>query len=59
VRKPPSERVQAHVDQDQIFVNNLIKNFNRHGITFPVPPGVVANLIESPFFFRDSSPRPW
>jgi hypothetical protein len=59
VHKPPFERVRAHLDQAQEFVNSLIKNFNRHGITFEVPPGVVTNLIESPFFARDSSPRPW
>jgi hypothetical protein len=51
--------VGAHVDQDQVFVNNLIKEFERDGITFQVPPRVVTNLIESPFFFRDSSPQPW
>jgi hypothetical protein len=50
VRSLPAERAQAHIDQDQVFVNNLIKNFNRHGITFPIPSGVVANLMESLFF---------
>jgi AcrR family transcriptional regulator len=49
-RKLPAERVQAHIDRDQEFIDSFIKKFEGDGITVQVSPRVVANLIKSLFF---------
>lgn len=49
-RKLPAERVQAHVERDQDFIDSFVEKFERDGITVQVPPRVVTNLIKSLFF---------
>ena len=49
-RKLPPERVQAHVKQDNEFVNDFIKRIKREGITVKASPRVVSNLMKSLFF---------
>jgi len=49
-RKLPAERVQAHIDRDQQFIDNFTDKFERDGITLRVPPRVVASLIKGLFF---------
>lgn len=50
VRKLPAERVQAHADQDEAFINNLNAKLKQEGITLNAAPGVVTNLIKCLFF---------
>jgi AcrR family transcriptional regulator len=49
-RKLPAERVQAHIDRDEQFIENFTEKFQRDGITLRVPPRVVTNLIKGLFF---------
>ncbi len=49
-RKLPVERVQAHIDKDQQFIDNFTDKFEQDGIALRVPPRVVANLIKALFF---------
>lgn len=49
-RRLPAERVQAHIDRDEKFIDNFTDKFERDGITVRVPPRVVANLIKGLFF---------
>jgi AcrR family transcriptional regulator len=49
-RKLPAERIQAHIDRDQQFIDDFTNKFERDGITLRVPPRVVANLIKALFF---------
>jgi AcrR family transcriptional regulator len=49
-RKLPAERVQAHIDRDQQFIDNFTDKFERDGIPLRVPPRVVANMIKALFF---------
>lgn len=50
VRKLPAERVQAHVDQDERFIENFQVKLAQEGIVMSAAPRVVANLIKSLFF---------
>jgi AcrR family transcriptional regulator len=49
-RKLPAERVQAHIDRDQQFIDNFTDKFEQDGIPLRVPPRVVANMIKALFF---------
>lgn len=49
-RKLPAERIQAHVNQDNEFVNDFIKRIKREGVNVKASPRVVANLMKSLFF---------
>lgn len=50
VRKLPAERVQAHIDQDEVFIMNFTAKLAQDGIVMNAPPHMVANLIKSLFF---------
>ncbi|MEZ4866775.1 MAG: TetR/AcrR family transcriptional regulator [Caldilineaceae bacterium] len=50
VRKLPAERVQAHSNQDQVFIASFTQKLAQEGITIRTPPRVVTNLIKSLFF---------
>lgn len=50
VRKLSAERVQAHIDQDEIFIANFTAKLTQDGIAMNAPPRVVSNLIKSLFF---------
>ena len=49
-RKLPPERIQAHVNQDNEFVNDFIKGIKREGIAVKASPRVISNLMKSLFF---------
>jgi AcrR family transcriptional regulator len=49
-RKLPAERIQAHINQDNAFVNDFIKGIKREGITVKASPRVISNLMKSLFF---------
>ncbi len=49
-RKLPPERIQAHVNQDNEFVNNFIKRIKQEEIVIKASPRLIANLMKSLFF---------
>ena len=49
-RKLPPQRVQAHVDRDDEFVNEFIKRIKREGIVIKASPRIISNLMKSLFF---------
>lgn len=49
-RKLPAERIQAHANQDNEFVNEFLKKIKREGIAVKASPRVVSNLMKSLFF---------
>jgi Transcriptional regulator len=49
-RKLPTERIQAHIKQDNAFVNDFIKGIKREGIEVKASPRVISNLMKSLFF---------
>lgn len=49
-RKLPSQRIRAHVNRDDEFVNEFIKRIKREGIAVKASPRVISNLMKSLFF---------
>lgn len=49
-RKVPPERIQAHANQDNEFVNDFIKRIKREGIAVKASPRLISNLMKSLFF---------
>jgi len=49
-RKVPPERIRAHANQDNEFVNDFIKRIKHQGIAVKASPRVVSNLMKSLFF---------
>ena len=49
-RKLPTERIQAHINQDNEFVDDFIKGIKRKGIAVKASPRVISNLMKSLFF---------
>ena len=49
-RKLPAQRVQAHVTQDDQFVDEFLKQIKRRGVPVKASPRVVSNLMKSLFF---------
>ncbi|HLO28964.1 MAG TPA: TetR/AcrR family transcriptional regulator [Anaerolineales bacterium] len=49
-RKLPAERIQAHANQDNEFVNEFIKRIKRQGLAVKASPRLVSNLMKSLFF---------
>lgn len=49
-RKLPPERIQAHINQDNEFVNDFIKRIKREEIVVKASPRVISNLMKSLFF---------
>lgn len=51
-RKLPPERIRAHANQDNEFVNDFIKRIKREGIVVKASPRLISNLMKSLFFVR-------
>jgi AcrR family transcriptional regulator len=49
-RKLPPQRIQAHVNRDNEFVDVFLKRIKRDGIRVKAAPRVVSNLMKSLFF---------
>ena len=49
-RKLPPERIQAHANRDNEFVDEFLKRIKREGVPVKAPPRVVSNLMKSLFF---------
>lgn len=49
-RKLPPERLEAHVKQDNEFVNDFVKRIKRDGVPVKASPRVISNLMKSLFF---------
>lgn len=49
-RKLPPQRVQAHTNRDNEFVDEFLKQIKREGIPVKASPRVVSNLMKSLFF---------
>lgn len=49
-RKLPPERIQAHADRDNKFVNDFVRRVKREGIGVRASPRVISNLMKSLFF---------
>jgi AcrR family transcriptional regulator len=49
-RKLPPQRVQAHANRDDEFVDDFIKRIKQEGIAVKASPRVVSNLMKSLFF---------
>jgi AcrR family transcriptional regulator len=49
-RKLPPERIQAHINQDNEFVNDFVKRIKREEIVLKASPRVISNLMKSLFF---------
>lgn len=49
-RKLPPERLQAHVNRDDEFINEFMKRIKREGVTVKAAPRLVSNLMKSLFF---------
>jgi AcrR family transcriptional regulator len=48
-RKLPPQRVQAHVNRDNEFVDEFIKRIRREGIKVKTSPRLISNLMKSLF----------
>lgn len=49
-RKLPPERIQAHANRDNEFVNDFVKRIKREGIRVKASPRLISNLMKSLFF---------
>jgi AcrR family transcriptional regulator len=49
-RKLPPQRIQAHADRDDQFVEDFIKRIKQKGIAVQASPRVISNLMKSLFF---------
>lgn len=49
-RKLPPQRVQAHANRDNEFVEEFIKRVKREGISVKASPRMISNLMKSLFF---------
>ena len=49
-RKLPPERIQAHANRDNEFVNEFVKRIKREGIPVKASPRLISNLMKSLFF---------
>lgn len=49
-RKLPPERIQAHANGDNEFVNDFVKHIKREGIPVKTSPRVITNLMKGLFF---------
>ncbi|HSL43944.1 MAG TPA: TetR/AcrR family transcriptional regulator [Anaerolineales bacterium] len=49
-RKLPPERIQAHVNQDDEFVNDFVKRIKQDGVPVKASPRIISNLMKSLFF---------
>ena len=49
-RKLPPQRIQAHVNRDNEFIDEFVKRIKREGINVKASPRVMANLMKSLFF---------
>jgi AcrR family transcriptional regulator len=49
-RKLPPQRIQAHANRDDEFVDGFINRIKRDGIAIRVSPRVISNLMKSLFF---------
>lgn len=49
-RKLPPQRIQAHANRDNEFVNEFIRRIKREGIDVKASPHVISNLMKSLFF---------
>jgi AcrR family transcriptional regulator len=49
-RKLPAERIQAHANRDNEFVNDFVKHIKREGIPVKTSPRIISNLMKSLFF---------
>ena len=49
-RKLPAKRIQAHVNRDDEFVEELIRRIQREGVSVKASPRVISNLMKSLFF---------
>jgi len=49
-RKLPPERLQAHANRDNEFVNDFVKSVKREGVIVKASARVISNLMKSLFF---------
>lgn len=49
-RKLPAQRIRAHANRDDDFVNEFVQKIKREGITIKASPRVISNLMKSLFF---------
>ena len=49
-RKLPPERIQAHANRDNEFVDDFVKRIKREGIPMKASPRLISNLMKSLFF---------
>jgi AcrR family transcriptional regulator len=49
-RKLPPERIQAHANRDNEFVNDFVGRIKREGIPVKASPRLISNLMKSLFF---------
>lgn len=49
-RKLPPERIQAHANRDNEFVNDFVRRIKQEGIPVNTSPRVISNLMKSLFF---------
>lgn len=51
-RKLPAERIQAHANRDNEFINDFIKKISSEGMTVKAAPHIVSSLMMSLFFIN-------
>jgi AcrR family transcriptional regulator len=49
-RKLPPERIRAHAQRDNEFIEEFVKRIKREGIAIKAPPRVISSLMKSLFF---------
>src|SRR5690349_310882 len=49
-RKLPPQRIQAHAQRDNDFMDDFVKRIKREGMTIKAEPRVISNLMKSLFF---------
>ena len=49
-RKLPPDRIQAHANQDDEFVDEFLDHIKREGIAVKAPPRIISDLMKSLFF---------
>jgi AcrR family transcriptional regulator len=49
-RKLPPQRIEAHINRDDEFVDEFIERIRQEGIAIKVSPRLISNLMKSLFF---------
>jgi hypothetical protein len=50
LQKPPPEKIQGHLANDDVFIQELLEQWKSRGIVVKVEPQVVSGLMKALFY---------